>query len=185
MHTNVQIEDISARKCRACGCTDLDCSQCFAASGRPCYWVKDDLCSRCALEIAENNCLSHAGNDRDTCDDLHQYMGLWNRWNWTEVVREGRRLWNSMFKDSIEHKSPKDGLIAAVAAQSADGVFAAVAAMLDLEKNDVMDLIMPWYQDQDKRPAPVSPETLADYIRDTVREREHPSPPMFTGFIGE
>ena len=36
--------------CRVCGCTEGDCSQCIAASGKPCYWVKRDLCSRCDSE---------------------------------------------------------------------------------------------------------------------------------------
>ena len=40
------------RKCRVCGCTDTDCSQCIAAQGHPCWWVEDDLCSRCADDKA-------------------------------------------------------------------------------------------------------------------------------------
>ncbi|MEK9505135.1 DUF5131 family protein [Gaopeijia maritima] len=35
------------RRCRACGCTDLDCRSCVEATGHPCYWVEGDLCSRC------------------------------------------------------------------------------------------------------------------------------------------
>lgn len=35
-------------RCRVCGCTDLDCSQCIAATGRPGSWAEPDLCSRCA-----------------------------------------------------------------------------------------------------------------------------------------
>jgi hypothetical protein len=38
-------------KCRVCGCTDLDCSQCIKKTGKPCYWVKDDLCSACAVFV--------------------------------------------------------------------------------------------------------------------------------------
>ena len=34
--------------CRTCGCTDEDCSQCFARTGTPCWWVEADLCSACA-----------------------------------------------------------------------------------------------------------------------------------------
>lgn len=179
---DVFIDNPNSNKCRACGCTDLDCTACIAATGKPCYWVEPDLCSRCALEIAEGHCLAHAGTDRDTCDDLNRYMDLWGRWNWTEVATEGRRLWNAMFREEIEYNSAKDGVIAAVAAQAADGVFAAVAAMLDLEKDDLMDLVLPWYQSQDNLPPPVSPETLAEYIRDTLRERPDPE---YTGFIGE
>lgn len=33
--------------CRVCGCTDEDCSQCIQATGMPCAWVEEDLCSRC------------------------------------------------------------------------------------------------------------------------------------------
>lgn len=34
-------------KCRACGCTDLDCRGCIERTGQPCYWVEPDLCSAC------------------------------------------------------------------------------------------------------------------------------------------
>lgn len=43
--------DFSIKTCRVCGCTDDDCSQCIAATGAPCHWVEDDLCSRCADEL--------------------------------------------------------------------------------------------------------------------------------------
>ncbi len=36
------------RSCRVCGCTDDDCRQCIARTGRPCHWVEPDLCSACA-----------------------------------------------------------------------------------------------------------------------------------------
>lgn len=39
-----------ARKCRVCGCTDLDCSGCFKRTGEPCHWVAADLCSACKKE---------------------------------------------------------------------------------------------------------------------------------------
>jgi hypothetical protein len=35
------------QRCRVCDCTDADCSQCVARTGRPCHWVEDDLCSAC------------------------------------------------------------------------------------------------------------------------------------------
>ncbi|MDP2623788.1 MAG: hypothetical protein Q8Q29_08325, partial [Actinomycetota bacterium] len=37
--------------CRVCGCTEGDCSQCVEATGEPCHWVEEDLCSRCAADI--------------------------------------------------------------------------------------------------------------------------------------
>ncbi len=39
------------RKCRVCGCTDDDCSQCIEAQGHPCFWVEDNLCNRCEAEM--------------------------------------------------------------------------------------------------------------------------------------
>lgn len=36
------------RKCRACGCTDDDCSGCIERTGEPCSWVAEDLCSACS-----------------------------------------------------------------------------------------------------------------------------------------
>jgi ParB/RepB/Spo0J family partition protein len=38
------------RRCRVCGCTDDDCSQCIEKTGEPCHWVEDDLCSACVDE---------------------------------------------------------------------------------------------------------------------------------------
>ena len=35
------------RRCRACGCTDDDCSQCIEKTGQPCFWVEANLCSAC------------------------------------------------------------------------------------------------------------------------------------------
>lgn len=37
--------------CRVCGCTDDDCSQCIEATGHFCYWIEEDLCSRCDQEL--------------------------------------------------------------------------------------------------------------------------------------
>jgi hypothetical protein len=34
--------------CRVCGCTNDDCSGCIERTGKPCYWVEEDLCSACA-----------------------------------------------------------------------------------------------------------------------------------------
>lgn len=40
------------RVCRACHCTDYDCSGCVAKTGHPCWWVEGDLCSACAAKDA-------------------------------------------------------------------------------------------------------------------------------------
>lgn len=41
-------------RCRECGCTDLDCSDCIERTGEPCSWVPEletdagPICSACA-----------------------------------------------------------------------------------------------------------------------------------------
>ena len=39
------------KKCRICGCIDEDCRQCVERTGRPCYWVAEDLCSACKTTV--------------------------------------------------------------------------------------------------------------------------------------
>lgn len=39
--------DRDVRRCRKCGCTDDDCSQCIEATGEACHWIELDLCSAC------------------------------------------------------------------------------------------------------------------------------------------
>lgn len=39
------------RKCKVCGCTDEDCSVCMMITGAPCFWIFNDLCSRCFTNI--------------------------------------------------------------------------------------------------------------------------------------
>lgn len=38
--------------CRICGCTNDDCRQCIQKIGTPCYWLKEDLCSTCAVHLS-------------------------------------------------------------------------------------------------------------------------------------
>jgi ParB/RepB/Spo0J family partition protein len=46
--------EASVRTCRMCGCTEADCSQCIAATGKPCSWVEGDpdLCTACVAAPA-------------------------------------------------------------------------------------------------------------------------------------
>lgn len=51
------VESAEIRRCRVCGCTESDCTQCIEKQGHPCWWVKDDLCSSCQVSEKE------VGND--------------------------------------------------------------------------------------------------------------------------
>lgn len=41
----------TARACRQCGCTDMDCSGCVERTGEACFWVEWDLCSACVAGV--------------------------------------------------------------------------------------------------------------------------------------
>jgi hypothetical protein len=43
---------LEIRRCRKCGCTDVNCEQCVEKTGDACHWVEDDLCSACVNEPA-------------------------------------------------------------------------------------------------------------------------------------
>jgi hypothetical protein len=44
------LQEVLVRRCRVCGCTDYDCSQCVEKTGDACSWVEADLCSACVEE---------------------------------------------------------------------------------------------------------------------------------------
>jgi hypothetical protein len=64
------------RKCRVCGCTDNDCSQCIEKTGQPCHWVEEDLCSACDenpfSEICTSNDDDYDPRDDETPDDFKE-----------------------------------------------------------------------------------------------------------------
>jgi len=66
-------DPLPERRCRKCGCTDLDCRQCIKKTGRPCYWVDDDLCSACVQEPESMDPgLDQPGNNVDAY--LHDFQ---------------------------------------------------------------------------------------------------------------
>lgn len=130
----------------------------------------------------EKHCLEYASNGGDICDLLHRHFEDWDRWNWTEVIAEGLRMWENMFHEKIDPYSAKGGLIAAIAAQGADGVWCAVAAMMGIGKDDLMTMAYTWYHEQDRRPDPLHPEILKYYLEDKINATGEFAPHAFTGF---
>ncbi len=57
-HSSAEILELAqpstARRCRVCGCTDDDCTQCVLRTGMPCSWVDEDLCSACVPPDGDN-----------------------------------------------------------------------------------------------------------------------------------
>lgn len=68
-------------KCRECGCTDADCSQCIAKTGAPCSWVEADLCSACAP--APVDLIARSGDVAGDCAAMLDQLAD----AWSEVAR--------------------------------------------------------------------------------------------------
>lgn len=41
------VQSIVIQRCKKCGCTQFDCSNCVEKTGDACHWVAEDLCSAC------------------------------------------------------------------------------------------------------------------------------------------
>jgi hypothetical protein len=44
------VELVTGRHCKVCGCTEADCRGCVERTGEPCTWVGPNLCSACVEE---------------------------------------------------------------------------------------------------------------------------------------
>lgn len=100
-------------------------------------------------------------------DDIHVHMADFGRWHWSEVADEGRRLCALMFDEEFDKDSPKDSILQGVAAQSAHGVFAAVAAALGVAAEDLEYAIHVEYLDrQDDVPRPIGADALMRVIEE-------------------
>lgn len=103
------------QKCRVCGCTDSNA--CLGG----CYWVEDDLCSKCA-ESGPESC-ANCGADKDSCQAYQACMseGLepeecvcenWKREgseNENSAVNRNADNCNSpVFQDSYNNTTSKD-----------------------------------------------------------------------------
>ena len=122
------------------------------------------------MKTTEKDLAEWATNDRDTGNDLHVYFeDTFGRWDWLEVYEEGVRIGNLMFDEEVEIESPRADIMAAVAAQSAQGAFAFVAACLGVDADDLMFAAMECSQD-DMTP-PIGAEALMARCSEKARER--------------
>ena len=90
----------------------------------------------------------------DTSDLLHRYFGATNLRDWCAVADEGLRVHKLMFNEEVQQYSPLDALISAVAAQSAHGVYAALAAALGLEVKYLQFVLASWDELEPHDPDP-------------------------------
>ena len=60
----------SVRKCRRCGCTDIDACVDFLLG--PCWWTEEDLCSKCEKEML----MYPIPEDREFCSECKERRSL-------------------------------------------------------------------------------------------------------------
>ena len=112
------------------------------------------------------------GYFHDPADDIHAHFMETKLRDWYSVANEARRIYNLMFVDIeeenfVEDGSPLDGVWTGAAAQAADGVWAAVADALGLDKDILESALEDWYSPHGEVPPPM---TMDDFMK---RYKEH------------
>lgn len=58
-------------RCRVCGCTEVDCSDCTERTGQPCFWVEPDRCSACTDRIHDTGDDGASDIEDEWCELCH------------------------------------------------------------------------------------------------------------------
>lgn len=106
-------------------------------------------------------------SDSDIGDDLHVHFGKWGRWDWCDTAEEARRVYNVMFKESVEDGSAIDAVISAAVAHADGMAYEAMAAALGLNASALRVTVAEWAEKQDSPPPPVSAARLVEMVAET------------------
>lgn len=123
---------------------------------------KDELFEtiiRCSLDEGEDD-------EVDLGDALHVYFEMAGPRQWLEVRDEARRIAERLYEPDFEEGSPIDDLLAATAAQAADGVWQAVAEAFGLDKTCVEIVLDHWYEKDYDTAAPAPVISLEEFMRE-------------------
>lgn len=99
--------------------------------------------------------------ERDVSDELFRHFEETHaRWDWCEIGDEAVRVHTLATDEPVDDFSFLYGMYNAVAAQAAEGAFAAVAATLGLDAKQLSTVVATWYENKDELPPPISYRTL-------------------------
>ena len=93
--------------------------------------------------------------EMDTQSLVHEHFESVGDWDWCEIVDEARRIFPLAFDVEVEPNSAIDLMLLGVAAQSAYGAFAAVAASIGVDARALKNAVAPWYENQRSLPPSV------------------------------
>jgi len=102
--------------------------------------------------VFEEKLKNWKNGNTDTYEAAMGHFAQFGSWNDGDIAEEGIRLFNLMFDAEIEQCSPMSDIFTAVAAQSANGAFAAVAKMLGVSFYDLKEAVAHWYDNKDDTP---------------------------------
>ena len=111
----------------------------------------------------------------DTNNLMHRYFEAAQLRHWCEIANEAQHVYELMFNQELEEYSPLDALISGVAAQSADGVWHAVAEAFGLEK-EYVHLTLAHYEElspDDERIPPITVESFMAAYKKTKETWEN------------
>lgn len=102
----------------------------------------------------------------DIGDALHVYFEKAGPRHWCAVRDEARRVASRLYEpEDVEEYSPIDSLLAATAAQAADGVWQTVAEAFGLDKKYVELVMAHWHEREQDEPIPETPILWEEFMR--------------------
>jgi len=102
----------------------------------------------------------------DIGDAMHVYFEKSGARHWCAVRDEARRIAVCLYEpEDFEEHSPIDSLLAAAAAQAADGVWQAVAEAFGLDKKYVNLVLAHWHEREQGEPIPETAISWGEFMR--------------------
>jgi hypothetical protein len=113
--------------------------------------------------------------DEDLSDLLHCYFEATKLRDWCDIADEARNVWELLFDERLEQFSPVDGLMAAVAAQAAGGIYNAVASALGLNPKFLRYVLSEWEEQvkDDNVPPPITFTELKRRLKQEEKDWEN------------
>ena len=105
--------------------------------------AEDEYMSKRGLTEFEQSLATWDTNDDDTCDKAHAHFTAMEHLfsSWYDVSDEGRRLFLRMFDENVESHSPKDAVLAGIAAAAYELAIAHVADCIGVQAASVREAI--------------------------------------------
>ena len=112
--------------------------------------------------------------DEDLSDLLHCYFEATKLRDWCDIADEARNMWTFLFDEKLDKFSPVDGLMAAVAAQAAGGIYNAVASALGLNPKYLRFVLADWEEQvkDDNVPPPITFTELKRRLKQEQKDWE-------------